>query len=336
MTTQPSASRFPWLAVIIAGFLALAGLGLLAFAVLSIANLPGAPTRTPTATPQPPTQAVAEVVSTPVIIPTVTKAAQPAASDTAAPGASTEVPATAAPGSSETTAAPASEVPATVAPTADLNLKILQPANVRSGPGLVYPVVSGLQAGSSVPVNGRDANGQWFVVTVGLIQGWVSAAVSSYGGDVGALPVVAAPPTPIPTPVPPTNTPVPTAVPVPTNPPAPVGYSSHGIVGDSFNVEKTTVAVNESIWFTFQVTNTSNTTVSYSALAGHTDQGYTAWSWTNQKLKPGQTLSWRDHLNIDKAGTYQVYLGICYAGSVDACKSAGWDRLSANWTVTVQ
>ncbi len=333
MTTQPSDSRFPWLAVVIAGFLALAGIGLLAFAVLSIANLPGAPTRTPTATAQPPTQAVAEVSATPVLIPTVTEAGQPAASDTPQSGTTSDATATPAPGSSDTAVAPTTEVPATTAPTADLNLKILQPANVRSGPGLVYPVIGGFQAGASTPVNGRDANGQWFAINYGAVVGWVSGAVSSYGGDVGALPVIAAPPTPVPTPVPPTNTPVPTSV--PTNPP-PVGYSSHGIVGDSFKVENTSAGVNDSVWFDFEVTNTSNTTVNYSALAGHTDQGYTAWSWTNQKLKPGQTLSWRDHISFDKTGTYQVYLGICYAGSVDACKSAGWDRLSPNWTVTIQ
>ncbi len=333
MSTQPSSSRFPWLAVVIAGFLALAGLGLLGFAVLSITKLPLGPTRTPAATAQPPTQAVAEVSATPVTIPTVTEAPQAVASDTAEPGSTTDLTATPEPGSSETVAAPTTELPATVAPTADLNLKILQPANVRSGPGLVYPVIGGFQAGTSVPVDGRDANGQWFAIKYGAVEGWVSGAIATYGGDVGALPVIAAPPTPIPTPVPPTNTPVPTAV--PTNPP-PVGYNSRGIVGDSFKVENTTANVNDSVWFDFQVTNTTGSTIHYSALAGHTDQGYTALSWTMQKLKPGETLSWRDHINFDKAGTYQVYLGICYAGSVDACRSTQWDRLSDYWTVTIQ
>jgi hypothetical protein len=107
-------------------------------------------------------------------------------------------------------------------------------------------------------------------------------------------------------------------------------------VGDSFSIDNTTAGINDSVWFNFQVTNSTNTTVSYSALAGHTDAGYTAWSWTMQKLKPGQTLKWKDHINFDKAGTYQVYLGICYAGSVNACKSAGWDRLSPYIAVTIQ
>ncbi len=331
MTTQPSRSRFPWLAVIIAGFLALAGVGLLAYAVLSVVIQPGAQASRPTATAavvQPATQAIAQANATPIVIPTITEAPQQAPSEAASQTAPDTAPAP--------TAEAPTAVPATAVPTADLNLKILQPANVRSGPGLVYSVIGGLQAGASVPPVGRDASGQWFVINTGVTQGWVSGIVATYGGDVSALPVVAAPPTPIPTPVPPTATPVPTAVPVATNPPAPVGYSSHGIVGNSFDVAYNQGSVGAQIWFGFSVTNTSSQVVEYSALAAHTDVGYTAWSWTMQRLQPGQTLTWRDNIKFDKAGVYQLYLGICYAGSVDACRTATWDRLSPNVTVTIQ
>jgi uncharacterized protein YraI len=337
MSTQPSGSRFPWIAVIVAGFLALAGVGLLAYAVLSIVRLPAAPGAAPAvATAKQVPTAIAQSNPTAVSIPTITLAPQAGATQpavaTAEPGAQ---PATAAP-NSPATAVPATDVPATAVPTADLSLKILQPANVRTGPGMVYPIIGGLQAGTSVPVDGRDSSGQWYVIKMGAMQGWVSGIVASYGGDAGALPIIAAPPTPIPTPVPPTATPVPTAIPVPTSPPAPVGYSSHGIVGNSFNMEKTTGAVNEKLWFTFDVQNTSNVTVEYSALAAHTDSGYSAWSWTMQKLKPGEGIQWRDNIKFGATGTYQVYLGICYAGSVDACKSSGWDRLSPSVTVTIE
>ena len=335
MTTQPSRSRFPWIAVVIAGFLALAGVGLLAYAVISVV-IPGArasrPTATAVAVVQPATQAIAQANATPVVIPTITQAPQQVPSE----AASQTAPSTAEPSSPAPTAQPPTAAPATVPPTADLNLKILQPANVRSGPGLVYPVISGLQAGASIPAEGRDASGQWFVIKTGVTQGWVSGIVASYGGDVSALPIVAAPPTPIPTAVPPTATPVPTAVPVASNTPAPVGYSSRGIVGNSFGVAYPQGSVGAQIWFGFSVTNTSSQVVEYSALAGHTDAGYTAWSWTMQRLQPGQTLEWRDNIKFDKAGVYQLYLGICYAGSVDACRTATWDRLSPNVTVTIQ
>jgi hypothetical protein len=66
--------------------------------------------------------------------------------------------------------------------------------------------------------------------------------------------------------------------------------------------------------------------------------GFTARSWSNEKFSPNQSLTWRDHLNIDKAGTYQVYLGICFAASKEPCfnGTAPWDRLSSYVTVVVQ
>ena len=64
-------------------------------------------------------------------------------------------------------------------------------------------------------------------------------------------------------------------------------------------------------------------------------------SWEYDSLRDGRwstlRLTWRDHLNIGTPGTYQVYLGICFAGK-DACLTGGaaWDRLSPSITVTVQ
>ena len=137
--------------------------------------------------------------------------------------------------------------------------------------------------------------------------------------------------------MPPTSPPLNTAV-APTNTPAVSG--ARGIVSASdapFRVENTTVAAGADIWFDFKVVNTTNADVAYGALAAHTDQGFTARSWTNETLKAGQSLTWRDHLNIGTSGTYQVYLGICFS-SKDACLTGGaaWDRLSPSVTVTVQ
>jgi lysozyme len=154
----------------------------------------------------------------------------------------------------------------------------------------------------------------------------------------GGVAPTAVPPTAVPaTAVPATAVPA-TAVPTaqaPTATPVSSGYNSRGIHGDSFSVENTSVNVNDNVWFNFQVTNTSAQDVYYTALAGHTDSGFTAWSWTNQKLTRGQTLKWRDHINFNSAGTYNVYLGICYASDTNACKSQAWDRLSASVAVTV-
>ena len=115
-------------------------------------------------------------------------------------------------------------------------------------------------------------------------------------------------------------------------------YSSHGIVGESFVVPIPIVNVGDMVWYGFTVTNSLTQTVEFSALGAHADQGYTAseWPWTMQRLKAGQTLMWRDYTVFDKAGLYQLYLGICFAGSVEACKTAQWDRLSPNISITVQ
>jgi hypothetical protein len=122
----------------------------------------------------------------------------------------------------------------------------------------------------------------------------------------------------------------------PPPPPPPPLYYSHGLVGYSFKVENPNAAVDDQVWFDFEVANTSNVTVAYSALAAHTDVGYSAWSWTMQRLKPGETLLWRDNLRFDQAGVYPLYLGICYAGSVEACRTAAWDRLSPNVSVVIR
>ena len=149
----------------------------------------------------------------------------------------------------------------------------------------------------------------------------------------GATVATAVPPAtaaPTATAVPPTSVPVTVYAPTATS-----GYYSHGIRGDSFSVENTSVNVNAEVWFNFQVTNTSADTVYYTALAAHTDAGYSAWSWTNQSLDPGQTLSWRDHLHFPATGTFQLYLGICYGSSVTACKTQAWERLSPSVSVSV-
>ncbi len=158
-----------------------------------------------------------------------------------------------------------------------------------------------------------------------------------YVGQQLMLPGAVAPTAVPPTAVPPTAVP-PTAVPTsqsPTATPVPSGYNSRGIQGVSFSVENTSVNVNDNVWFNFQVTNTGAQDVYYTALAAHTDVGYTAWSWTNQKLSRGQTLTWRDHISFSSSGTYNLYLGVCYASDTNACKSATWDRLSPSVTVTV-
>jgi hypothetical protein len=192
-------------------------------------------------------------------------------------------------------------------------------------------VVVRLSAGQTVPVIGRDSSAQWFAVNAaGAPQGigWVLSTVVTYSGNINDLPVIqpSGPP-------PSTNTPAATAPPAPTS--TPTGQGANGIQTLDFHMEATSGAVNQSMWFDFSVVNTTGSAITYGILAAHTDQGFTADSW-HDPLQPGKTLTWRDHIDFNTAGVYQVYLGICYS-THDNCKaSAPWTRLSNSITVTIQ
>lgn len=320
MTNAPSFNRSKLLAVLGVFVLALVGVGFLILAVFLLVRGPGtasaiaSPTRRvtqvvliPTTTQSPPTATLEPtVVSTPTALPT--------ASNTPAASATTTVTAV---------------------------IKIAKPANVRTGPGLTYPPVGGLNIGDTAPVIGRDSSAQWFAISFdGAPQGtgWVSALVASFNGTINDLPVIqpAAPP-PAATAVPATNTAPPannTAPPAATSTPNVQGAG--GIETHYFRMHKTSGAVNESMFFDFEVVNTTGSNITFGLLAAHTDAGVTAASW-DAPLVPGKVLTWTDHINFPSAGTYQVYLGICYS-SHDACKLAStpWVRLSNSIAVTIQ
>jgi hypothetical protein len=159
---------------------------------------------------------------------------------------------------------------------------------------------------------------------------------------VQSLPVIeaAAPPPPGPTAAAPAATNPPPAA---TNPPAgptntaPPPAASNGLVVNYFRIRNPTAAVNQEVWFEFEVLNPTNRDVAFNLLAAHTDVGYTAKSWGPDTFTPNRTLTWEDHIEFDKAGTYQVYLGICYASRETCLNPASrWDRLSNSITVTIQ
>ena len=84
--------------------------------------------------------------------------------------------------------------------------------NMRSGPGIVYPVIRTLTYGTRIGVLGQDATGTWlFGQLWDGTRGWVARAFTDY---LGSPPVVAAPPTPTLLPsATPTRTPIPTPTP---------------------------------------------------------------------------------------------------------------------------
>src|SRR5690242_16400715 len=163
MDTQPPSAKLPLGAIIGIAVLALVGIAMLAYAIYSLFGGSSA------ASPATPTTSIAAVPTVAFVIPTTTPA--PIA----------------------TTASPPTETPAAALPTttntAEGNLKINQPANVRGGPGTNYPTLGGLQPGQTAVAIGRDASAQWYVINYeGAAggQGWVSNTVSTYSGDVNS------------------------------------------------------------------------------------------------------------------------------------------------------
>ncbi len=66
-----------------------------------------------------------------------------------------------------------------------------QGLNVRAGPGLAHPIISGLAAGQAVTLTARHVTGDWLQIKLTEQDeiGWVSAAFIAVAGDPAALPV---------------------------------------------------------------------------------------------------------------------------------------------------
>jgi hypothetical protein len=89
----------------------------------------------------------------------------------------------------------------TATPSAS-TLVLIQNANCRRGPGSVYPVLTSFLVGQSLQVDGRsEAAPLWWQVALPNSNEhcWISNSAGTPEGDPNALPVIPAPPTPVPT-----------------------------------------------------------------------------------------------------------------------------------------
>lgn len=79
---------------------------------------------------------------------------------------------------------------------------LVKNANCRSGPGQVYKVVTSFLQGQSVSIEGKNADNTWWFVRIPTGgQCWISGVTGNATGDMESIPIVKAPPTPLPTPV---------------------------------------------------------------------------------------------------------------------------------------
>lgn len=110
-------------------------------------------------------------------------------------------------------------------------------ANCRSGPDTVYSIITALKAGTEVSAQGRNTNNTWWWVLINSGQNcWISASLVEAFGPVTSLPLIPAPPTPIPTSTP--QAPAPTATTAVQTPSAPVQLFYENVVcdGQVYNV----------------------------------------------------------------------------------------------------
>ncbi len=95
--------------------------------------------------------------------------------------------------------APVQTLPPAPAATATVSLQaaLRINANVRSGPGTVYPVLAVLNAGTQVQVLGRNRAGDWLVIALpGNKPGWIAVSSVQVGFDTSILPEINPPPVP--------------------------------------------------------------------------------------------------------------------------------------------
>lgn len=149
------------------------------------------------------------------------------------------------------------------------------------------------------------------------------------------------PPTPVPpteTPVPPTATPAPTKTakpkPKPTQkpptavpPPQPKHVvGAHGVSGLVIARDKTTFAVGEKAYFTYEALNPGQDPVGFEKLGIKASNGLFNTSWINPDfVMPGVPFRHDDGLTFTAPGTYQVFLAICFA---PPCETTGgvWEE----------
>jgi LysM repeat protein len=120
------------------------------------------------------------------------------------------------------------------------------------------------------------------------------------------------------------------------NPSDTTGYTSNGVTGNYFYVENIVTNKGDPVWFDFKVTNNSGGDVYYGILSAQVKGVKVGQSWTNNRLTAGQILEWRDHFSDLPAGTFAVFLGICYQSQAACGDGTLWDRLSNDVIINVR
>jgi uncharacterized protein YraI len=170
--------------------------------------------------------------------------------------------------------------------------------NVRTGPGLNYPVLGVGAPGASAEISGKSADGLWWQVVISSGLGWVSSSyVTADNAD--NVPVIEAPPPP---PVSPTQAP---------------GVFGCVLVSQS-PADGTVFSAGESFDMVWQIQNTSSTT----------------WSASDATL---QFLAASDDVRLSTDNEVPLTADVPYGGSYQASVSmtapAGAGQYSETWGI---
>ncbi len=130
-----------------------------------------------------------------------------------------------------------------------------------------------------------------------------------------------APPTATKRPVKPTKVP-----PTPTPPPAAEHVvGSHGVSGLVIARDKTTFAVGEKAFFTYEALNHTKDPVGFELLGLKASNGLFNTSWVNPDvILPGVPFRHDDGLTFNTPGTYKVMLAICFSSCGES--DADWEE----------
>jgi hypothetical protein len=171
--------------------------------------------------------------------------------------------------------------------------------NIRAGPGTNFPIIDAMKTGDSAIIVGRNANKSWWVVQKGQTRGWVIADTqfSQVAGDASNVPLVASPPTPVPTAGPPTNQP-PAAATSTTGPVA-------DLVIDSVTLNPNPPTANQTFNVSVVIRNQGSVDAGTSLLVGVFQPGSETSPVAVPAIGPGQSVTVTLPVTLHSSGANQ-------------------------------
>jgi hypothetical protein len=198
-----------------------------------------------------------------------------------------------------TPATPAPAVTIIIAPNDQVVLTVKTPnLNIRAGDGINFQIIGALTTGDVVAIVGRNAARTWWVIQKDKTRGWVigSPEYSEISGDTSKVPLVASPPTP-----------VPSAAPTAQTAPTSTGAAGVDLVYDTLpSMNPANPTVNQTFVVTIIIRNAGNTDASASLLLGKFQPGDEVSPVSVPAIKAGEKVTVTMPVTLKTAGNGQT------------------------------